>query len=97
MKDLAAIHVAAVLDPAIKNARLQSWGHAVHWNDVLAVLRECCPQEEFIDNYPNPYHLKVSVDQSEALALLGKWAGKDEWTALEESIAANVTNPYLGD
>ena len=94
---MALIHVAAILDPEVKNARLQSWGHSVHCNDVLAILRELRPQKKFIDDYPEPCHLKVSVDQSESLALLRKWSGKDGWTSLEESISENITNPYLSD
>ena len=97
MKDVALIHVAAILDPEVKNARLQSWGHSAHWNDILAILRECHPQKKFIDDYPKPYHLKVSVDQSESLALLRKWSGKDGWTPLKDSISENITNPYLSD
>lgn len=97
MKDLASLHVAAILDPDVKNARLQSWGHSVHWNDVLAILRERRPEKTFIDDYPKTYHLKVSVDQSESLALLKKWASKDGWTPLEESVAENIMNPYLSD
>ena len=73
VKDIALIHVAAVLDPEVKNARLFSWGHSAHWNDMLAILRELRPQKSFVDDYPDPYHLKVSIDQSESLALLKKW------------------------
>ncbi|KAI1817709.1 putative aldehyde reductase 2 [Poronia punctata] len=97
VKDVALIHVAAILDPKVKNARLQSWGHSAHWNEFLAILRELRPQKKFIDDYPNPYHLKVAVDQSDSLALLSKWAGRDGWTSLKESIAANINNPYLED
>jgi len=94
---VALVHVAAILDPEVKNARLQSWGHSTHWNDILAILRERRPQTKFVDDYPEPYHLKVSVDQSESLALLRKWGGKDGWTSLVDSISENITNPYLSD
>lgn len=94
---MVSVHVAAILDPDVKNARLQSWGHSAHWNDVLAILRKLCPQKEFIDDYPKTYHLNVSVDQSESLALLRKWFGKDGWTSLEDSISENINNPYLSE
>lgn len=97
VKDVALIHVAAILDPEVKNARLQSWGHSAHWNDILTILRELRPQKGFIDDYPNPYHLKVSVDQSDSIALLKKWSGRDGWTSLKDSIFENITNPYLVD
>ena len=94
---MASIHIAAILDPGAKNARLQSWGHSAHWNDVLAIMRKLRPQKKFIDDYPSPYHVKVSVDQSDSITLLRKWAGKDGWTSLEDSIAENINNPYLID
>ena len=97
MKDVALIHVAAVLDPEVKNARLQSWGHSAHWNDILAILRKLRPRKEFIEDYPDPQHLKVSVDQSDSIALLKKWSGKDGWTSLEDGVLENITNSYLAD
>ena len=100
MKDVATVHVAAVLDPEVKNMRLQAWGHSAHWNDILTILRRLRPQRDFVADYPHPQHLEVSVDQSESLALLGKWSsgggsGNDGWTPLEESVLENVVNPYL--
>ncbi|RYP53704.1 hypothetical protein DL769_010470 [Monosporascus sp. CRB-8-3] len=98
VKDVALIHVAAVLDPEVKNARLQSWGHSAHWNEVLSILRRLRPQKKFVDDYPDPHHLKVSLDQTESVALLKKWSDKPDkngWTSLEDSIFENITNPYL--
>lgn len=97
VKDVALLHLAAMLDPEIKNVRLQSWGHRAHWNDILAILRKLRPQKEFIDGYPSPYYLKVSVDQSESVALLRKWSSKHGWTSLEDSISESINNPYLTD
>jgi hypothetical protein len=93
------LHVAAVLDPEVKNARLQSWGHSTHWNEILAILRKLRPQRKFIEDYPGPMpKLKVSLDQTESVALLKKWSGnpnKNGWTSLEDSISENINNPYL--
>lgn len=97
---MASVHVAAVLDPEVRGARIQSWGHSVHWNEILAVLRKLRPLKKFVDDYPNPHHLKVSVDQSEAMALLKKWSdkpGKNGWSSLEDSVFDSITNPYLED
>ncbi|CAG9942636.1 unnamed protein product [Clonostachys rosea f. rosea IK726] len=97
VKDVAAIHVGAILDLETKNARLQCWGHSIHWNDVLGILRKIRPQKQFIDDYPNPQHLKIWVDQSDSIALLKKWSGKDGWTPLEDSVIDNINNQYLID
>lgn len=98
VKDVALIHVAAVLDLEINNARLQSWGHSAHWNEILAILRRLRPEKKFVDDYPNPYHLKVVLDQTGSVALLKKWSNipdRKGWTSLEDSIFENITNPYL--
>jgi hypothetical protein len=100
VKDVALIHVAAVLDPDVKNARLQCWGHSAHWNEILAILRKLRPQKDFVGDYPELHHIRVSVDQTESFALMKKWSndsGKNGWTALEDSIVENITNPYLED
>jgi hypothetical protein len=97
VKDVARVHVAAVLDPDVKNVRLQSWGHSAHWNEILAILRELRPQKTLIEDYPKSYHLQVLVDQSDSEALLKKWSGQDGWTPLRQSVSENITNPYLLD
>jgi len=101
VKDVATIHVAAVLDPEVKSARLQAWGHSAHWNDILSILRRLHPQKKFVDDYPDPQHLTVSIDQAESITLLRKWSpgnlkpDRNGWMALEDSIFENITNPYL--
>ena len=91
--------MAAVLDPEVKNARLQSWGHSTRWNDILAILRNLRPQKKFVEDYPDPaHHLKISLDQTDSVALLKKWSdklGKNGWTSLEDNIFENTMNPYL--
>ncbi|KAM0552662.1 hypothetical protein ACHAPJ_007759 [Fusarium lateritium] len=95
VKDVAMVHVAAVLDPEVKNARIQSWGRSTHWNEILAIFRKLRPDKEFVEDFPNPQHLRISVDQSDALGLLKKWSGKEGWASLEESVFDNINNSYL--
>ncbi|KAF5631174.1 aldehyde reductase 2 [Fusarium tjaetaba] len=94
VQDVALIHVAAILDPEVKDARLQTWGHKAHWNDFLPILRELRPQRKFIDDYPETFYLKVSTDQSEPVALLKKWAGQEDWKPLRQIITEAINNPY---
>jgi hypothetical protein len=63
----------------------------------IHILRKLRPQKKFVEDYPDPYHLKISVDQSDSVALLKKWAGKDGWTSLEDSVSESITTPYLAD
>ncbi|KAH7200972.1 hypothetical protein BKA60DRAFT_612593 [Fusarium oxysporum] len=93
VQDVALIHVAALLDPEVKDARLQTWGHKAHWNDFLPILRELRPQRKFIPDYPETFYLKLSTDQSESVALLKKWAGQDGWKPLRQIITEAINNP----
>lgn len=95
VQDVALLHVAAVLDPEVKNARLQAWGHNSNWNEFLDVLRRLRPQKEFISDYPGPCYLTMSTDQSKSVALLKKWAGQDGWKSLKDSITENVESPLF--
>ncbi|KAK3687981.1 hypothetical protein B0T22DRAFT_498222 [Podospora appendiculata] len=91
VKDVALLHLAAILDPSVKNARLQAWGHACNWNDMLTILRKLCPTHEFVPDLPNLQQLNLSTDFSQPFALLERWAGQDGWRALDETIAENVS------
>ncbi|KAI8716136.1 Epimerase domain-containing protein [Fusarium sp. LHS14.1] len=95
VKDIVLLHVAAILDPQVENARLHSWGHSSNWNEFLAVLREIRPQREFIADYPDPYYVTISTDQSDSLTLLEKWAGQEGWRPLRTSIIESVESPYF--
>ncbi|KAL4731029.1 hypothetical protein ACLX1H_003071 [Fusarium chlamydosporum] len=94
VQDIALIHVAAILDPEVKDARLQTWGHNAHCNDFLAILRELRPQRKFIPDFPKAFYLKFSTDQSESIALLKKWAGQDNWKPLREIIPETINSPH---
>ena len=90
VKDIALLHVAAVLDPAIANARLQAWGPARNWNDVLAIMRNLRPQHRFIPDLPHARYLGASTDTSEPFALLKKWGNQNGWRPLEETLGDNL-------
>ncbi|KAH7188096.1 uncharacterized protein B0J16DRAFT_361687 [Fusarium flagelliforme] len=94
VQDVAIIHVAAILDPEVKDARLQTWGHKAHCNDFLPILRELRPQKKFIPDYPEAFYLKFSTDQSESAALLEKWAGQDGLKPLKQIIIEAINHPY---
>lgn len=84
---MAVVHVAALLDPEVTNARLHAfhaWGHKCNANDVLAIMRKHHPNHEFVDDLASQTVLSISADFSELLALFKKWA------SLEDSIVENV-------
>jgi hypothetical protein len=95
VKDVALLHVAAVLDPEIKNARLQAWAEYSNWNSVLAIMRKLYPLRKFPDNFPSSTPLTMTADFSQPLAILEKWGNQAGWRSLEESVADNMKNIVL--
>ncbi len=90
MKDVAALHIAAILDPAVKNARLQAWPVNCNWNDVLAILRKTHPEHQFVADFPTNVQMSLTTDFSQPLALLKKWTRQAGWKTLEETVEDNV-------
>ena len=86
VRDIAALHVAAALDPDIKGERLFGWVRGVTINDILATMRQMYPDHEFMENLPNQVRERVTKDDSLERSLLKKWAGRDDWISLEETI-----------
>ncbi|RDW72797.1 hypothetical protein BP6252_06704 [Coleophoma cylindrospora] len=87
VKDVALLHVAALLDTECDGARLQAWAEYCNMNDILAILRRLCPQKTFMDDFPNQKRLTITADYDQQLALLKKWGGQDGWTSLEQTVA----------
>lgn len=90
VKDVALLHVAAVLDPDVQNARIQAWGRPFTWNGLLAILRKLRPDHEFIPDLVDPQHLELSTDFTQTLALLKRWGEQDDWKPLVETITDNL-------
>lgn len=82
--------MAAALDPGVANERIQAWGRQCNWNDILAIARRVYPDHGFVDDLAGMAELSIDVDCSRALGLLGKWAGKKQWTALEATVKDNI-------
>ncbi|KAK5657960.1 hypothetical protein OQA88_2512 [Cercophora sp. LCS_1] len=90
VKDVGLLHVAAVLDPDVKDARLQAWATACNWNDVLAIMRRQCPERKLVDDLPGLSKLSLTADFSLPLALLKKWGGQEGWRTLEQTVTDNM-------
>lgn len=90
VKDVALLHVVAVLDPEVKDTRLMAWGDNCNWNDILAIMRRLYPHHKYVDNLPNMSTMSLTSDLSLPLALLKKWNGQDGWRSLEETVRDDV-------
>lgn len=90
VKDVALLHIAAILDPEVNNQRLQAWGDNCNWNDILAIMRRLYPQRHFIDDLPNMSKLSIITDLATPLALLRQWGPQTGWRTLEQTIEDNT-------
>ncbi|KAG2027465.1 hypothetical protein GB937_001209 [Aspergillus fischeri] len=90
VKDVALLHVAAILDPDINNERLQAWAENCNWNDILAIMRKMYPQRQFVDDLPGMGKLSITADFTLPLALLKKWGDQIGWRTLEQTVEDNV-------
>lgn len=84
------LHVAAVLDPYVNNARLQAWADPCNWNDILAIMRLLYPLHRFIDDLSGMSQLSLTADFTQPLGLLKKWACQEGWRTLEQTVKDNM-------
>lgn len=90
VRDVAIMHVAAVLDPEVSNERIYAWAKPFNWNDVLAILRKLFPNKTFVDDLPDMGQLVGKVDDELGLKLIKRWGKQDRWTPLEQSVKENL-------
>ncbi|KAL8365585.1 hypothetical protein RB595_004415 [Gaeumannomyces hyphopodioides] len=90
VKDVAAVHYAAAVDPDMKSQRIITSGEGFNWNTVLGILRQSYPDRKFRDDIPGVEGLPSEIiDADLGLSLLKKWAGRG-WIPLDQSIRETV-------
>lgn len=92
VKDVAVLHVAAILDEDIKEERIQAWGGPFNWNDILAIMRRHYPTHKVVDDFPKPVGISTTADDKVPLKLLKKWAQQDGWKSLEDAIRETISS-----
>jgi hypothetical protein len=84
-RDVALVHVAAAIDPEVRNERIYTIAQHSDWNDFLPILRRLYPEKKFIDDMEGLGKFQGKVDTSLAHGLVKKWGGRD-WIPLEDGI-----------
>lgn len=88
--DVAVLHVAAALDPDVKDQRIQVLAGSFNWDNCLDILRKVYPDHKFVDNFqPENSTLSYKVENDIAPGLVKKWAGRD-WISLETCVKETV-------
>lgn len=89
--DIARLHVAALLDPAIRAERIFGYADTFCWAQVLSILHKLRPALA-LPELPG----RETLDESEivvrprAEAILKSFFGQPAWTPLEQSIAEGI-------
>ena len=88
-RDVAILHVAALLDPTVANERLNVWSEQNNWSKLYAAFHTLFPERDF-SGVPSGSNMVGTVDDKLAKELLKKWTGQDDWTSLEESVKSTL-------
>lgn len=89
VQDTARLHVAALIDPDVKNQRILAFAHPFNFNDVLACLRKLAPGKNFPPDVEGLGRDLSRLDNRPGADLLRKF-GRKGWVRLEESVRANI-------
>ncbi|KKP00634.1 NAD dependent epimerase/dehydratase [Trichoderma harzianum] len=91
VRDTARLHVAALLDPKIKEERIFAFAQEYNWTDVLNILRKLRPNRQFPLNPENEGRDYTQVaPRDKAKKILQDFFGQPDWVSLEESLAAGI-------
>lgn len=89
VKDVACLHVAAVLLPGVEGERLLGYAKPFSQTAILEILRKIEPEKQF-ESDPEGEGRDISeVDNGRSEDVLRKLTGKS-WTGLEETVRENV-------
>ena len=90
VRDAALIHVAALLDPEVRNERILAYAAPFTWNEILAIMRRARPDQSAIpEDIPNEGKDLSKVANARGEELLRAF-GRPGWTSLEDTIKENV-------
>lgn len=90
VRDVALIHVAAVLDPEISHGRIYAWAQPFNWSDILAIMWRLYPEKKIVDALPNMGQMIGTVDDSLGLKFMKRWGCQEVWTSLDDCVKENL-------
>ncbi|KAI1089874.1 aldehyde reductase [Rostrohypoxylon terebratum] len=85
VRDNAAVHVAALVYPDVKNERIFAFSHPFNANDLLRTLKRLYPERKFGEEEPNAAVEKSTVTNERGEELLKRITGHG-WTSFETSV-----------
>ncbi|KAJ6484098.1 hypothetical protein C8R45DRAFT_1214954 [Mycena sanguinolenta] len=89
VRDVASIHIAALLSTSTQGKRIWAAAHTYEINDILAIWREAFPDRRFVEDFKLPPQPRITLDLAQSEELLKAFEGRS-WFSLKESVLANV-------
>lgn len=89
VRDVAAIHVAALLSTDTTGDRLFAAGGRYIANDILAIWREAFPERTIRPDLNFPPNPKIEFDTEKSTELLLELEGRN-WISLRKSVVDNA-------
>ena len=89
VKDVARLHVAALVEPDVQRERLFAFAEPFNYNDVMRTLRKLDPKRKIPGDIEDDSRDFSTVDTKRSVELL-KRMGRDGFTGLEDSVRENV-------
>ncbi|KAF8169968.1 hypothetical protein K438DRAFT_1941163 [Mycena galopus ATCC 62051] len=94
VRDVASIHLAALLSTQTAGKRLWAAAHQFEINDILKIWREAFPERTFVANFDFPPQPKITLELAESVKLLEAFEGRS-WVPFKETVVANVQDALL--
>ncbi|KAF8201171.1 hypothetical protein K438DRAFT_1965692 [Mycena galopus ATCC 62051] len=89
VRDVASIHLAALLSTQTEGKRIWAAAHRFEVNDILKIWREAFPERTFVEDFKLPPQPKITLELAQSEELLEGLEGRG-WLPFKESVIANV-------
>jgi hypothetical protein len=89
VRDVAILHVAALLGPDVNHERIVSANERMDPNRILAYWREAYPDRKILPDFDFPPAPKVDIDLTRPKELVQRYAGRP-MISLKQSVVDNV-------
>ncbi|KAF8201178.1 hypothetical protein K438DRAFT_1821524 [Mycena galopus ATCC 62051] len=89
VRDVASVHLAALLSTETKGKRIWAAAHRFEINDILKIWRDAFPERTFVEDFKFPPQPKITLELAEGEKLLQGFEGR-AWLPFKESVIANV-------
>ncbi len=95
VRDIARVHIAALLDPTVQNERLFAFAEPFNWTDVIAIFKKLRPENTKIPQAPENEGRDLSnvwKPSKRAEELIRSFFGVKGWVPLEVALEEGIAD-----